>query len=66
MSERPIACATTDCPLADRCRRKVAPDAAHPADTWHWRRSSFSDAVLCAGFEPTPIDAARDREHAHG
>ena len=28
MAERPIACATTDCPLADLCRRKVAPDTA--------------------------------------
>ena len=45
-------CATLDCPLAAACRRKVSPGLRRRSETWHWRRSSFSDAVICNGFEP--------------
>ncbi len=50
-------CATRDCPIASTCRRSAAsgtePAARQSLDTWHWRRSSFSDRVECNGFEPS-------------
>ena len=48
-------CATPDCPIAPTCRRSAAsgmvPAQRQGFDTWHWRRSSFSERVECNGFE---------------
>ena len=55
-------CIALDCPAAARCRRHQASGAV-PAergqrwDTWHWRRDSFSDRVVCNGFVAAPVNA---------
>ncbi len=52
MSAELVACASATCPIAGACRRKTAADQDRRSDTWHWRRSSFSDRVVCNGYEP--------------
>ena len=57
-------CSSATCPIAARCRRHEASGTRlaerQRFDEWHWRRDSWSEAVVCNGFEVAVAEASHE------